>query len=54
MISQPDNSTNFSYEDDNLSTPDLKIIFQAFPDLLFYLDRNGIITDYLAGDMLAL
>jgi putative nucleotidyltransferase with HDIG domain len=54
MISQPDNPSHFPNKCSGVSTPDLKIIFQAFPDLLFYLDREGIITDYLAGDQLAL
>ena len=54
MISQPDNQPHFSFEKSDVSSPDLKIIFQAFRDLLFYLDRDGIITDYLAGDTLAL
>jgi putative nucleotidyltransferase with HDIG domain len=54
MISQPDNPTHFSNKYGDNSTPDLKSIFQAFPDLLFYLDQNGIIIDYLAGDKLAL
>jgi HD-GYP domain-containing protein (c-di-GMP phosphodiesterase class II) len=54
MISQPDNPSHFSNEYSKGTTPDLNIIFQAFPDLMFYLDRNGVIIDYLAGDMLAL
>jgi|GEM_PF-1711571 len=29
----------------------LKTIFQIFPDLLFYLDKDGVIVDYLAGEM---
>jgi PAS domain S-box-containing protein len=28
----------------------LQAIFQAFPDLLFVMDRNGTIVDYKAGD----
>lgn len=28
----------------------LKTIFQIFPDLLFYLDENGVIVDYLANE----
>jgi HD-GYP domain-containing protein (c-di-GMP phosphodiesterase class II) len=54
MISQPDNPTQFVKEHGDASMPELKIIFQAFPDLLFSLDEKGIITDYLAGDKLAL
>lgn len=28
----------------------LKTIFQVFPDLLFYLDENGVIVNYLANE----
>jgi len=32
----------------------LRTIFQIFPDLLFYLDENGIIINYLAGESVIL
>lgn len=38
--------------DDSISL--VETIFQAFPDLLFYLDRDGRIVDYIAGNASAL
>lgn len=38
--------------DDSISL--VEKIFQAFPDLLFYLDLQGRIVDYIAGDSSAL
>src|SRR4051812_7581720 len=38
--------------DDSISL--VEIIFQAFPDLLFYLDLEGRIVDYIAGNSAAL
>jgi putative nucleotidyltransferase with HDIG domain len=32
----------------------LRTIFQIFPDLLFYLDENGVIINYLAGESVTL
>jgi len=54
MILQPDNPTNTPGEEGDVFTPDLKTVFQVFPDSLFYLDHEGVIIDYLTGDTFAI
>jgi HD-GYP domain-containing protein (c-di-GMP phosphodiesterase class II) len=50
MISQPHDPTYATSKAGDVFPSDLKIIFQAFSDSLFYLDQEGVIVDYLSSD----
>jgi transcriptional regulator with PAS, ATPase and Fis domain len=46
-LSQVSDLTNRLFDN---SIPLVETIFQAFPDLLFHLDQEGRIVDYIAGN----